>query len=131
MGVEMQDKELPLDQSSLYKNIANYNSLNISPIFCRKNGLLFQYDSIEWLKQLPSSFVDMIFADPPYNIKKADWDTFESEEKYFQEVYSSNRIILFQRRVRCRQAQVCLFLPKVYRPSECQSYFQGALGNIR
>ena len=79
---EIQDKELPLDQSSLYKNIANYNSLNISPIFCRKNGLLFQYDSIEWLKQLPNSFVDMIFADPPYNIKKADWDTFESEEKY-------------------------------------------------
>lgn len=24
----------------------------------------------------------MIFADPPYNIKKADWDKFESQEQY-------------------------------------------------
>lgn len=28
--------------------------------------------------------VDLIFADPPYNIKKADWDTFESQEEYIK-----------------------------------------------
>ncbi len=35
---------------------------------------------------LPPRFrsVDIVFADPPYNIKKADWDTFESQEKYIQ-----------------------------------------------
>ena len=60
------------------------NSLNISPTFCRNNGLLFQHDSIEWLKQLPDSCIDLIFADPPYNIKKADWDTFESQEQYIK-----------------------------------------------
>jgi site-specific DNA-methyltransferase (adenine-specific) len=47
-----------------------------------KNGTLFQGDSIEWLKSLETGKVDMIFADPPYNIKKADWDKFESQEKY-------------------------------------------------
>jgi len=26
----------------------------------------------------------MVFADPPYNIKKADWDTFESQEEYIK-----------------------------------------------
>jgi len=26
----------------------------------------------------------MIFADPPYNIKKADWDNFESQDEYVQ-----------------------------------------------
>lgn len=34
------------------------------------------------MKQLPDNFVDMIFADPPYNLKKADWDKFESQEQY-------------------------------------------------
>lgn len=48
------------------------------------NGKLFQGNSIEWLKSLKSESVDLIFADPPYNIKKADWDTFESQEKYIR-----------------------------------------------
>lgn len=46
------------------------------------NGEVWMGDSIEWLKALESSSVDLIFADPPYNIKKADWDTFESQEIY-------------------------------------------------
>lgn len=47
-------------------------------------GSIFQGDSISWLRSLDSSSVDMIFADPPYNIKKADWDNFESQEAYIQ-----------------------------------------------
>lgn len=46
------------------------------------NGSLWQGDSIKWLKSLDAESVDLVFADPPYNIKKADWDTFESQEKY-------------------------------------------------
>lgn len=46
------------------------------------NGALHEGDSIEWLKSLEDESVDLIFADPPYNIKKADWDKFESQEKY-------------------------------------------------
>ncbi len=44
-------------------------------------GQLWQGDSIDWLITLPDESVDMIFADP-HNIKKADWDTFESQEAY-------------------------------------------------
>lgn len=47
-----------------------------------KNGKLFIGDSIKWLKTLDSESVDLIFADPPYNIKKAEWDTFESQQAY-------------------------------------------------
>jgi site-specific DNA-methyltransferase (adenine-specific) len=49
-----------------------------------ENGNLWFGDSIEWLKTLDSNSIDLIFADPPYNIKKADWDTFESQEIYIQ-----------------------------------------------
>ncbi len=48
------------------------------------NGKLFLGNSIEWLKSLPPESVDLIFADPPYNIKKADWDNFESQEEYIK-----------------------------------------------
>lgn len=49
-----------------------------------ESGKLWQGDSIAWLKSLPSESVDMVFADPPYNIKKADWDNFESQEEYIK-----------------------------------------------
>ncbi|MEI8202458.1 MAG: site-specific DNA-methyltransferase [Bacteroidota bacterium] len=48
------------------------------------NGELWCGDSIAWLKSLEDESVDLIFADPPYNIKKADWDTFESQEEYIK-----------------------------------------------
>jgi site-specific DNA-methyltransferase (adenine-specific) len=46
------------------------------------NGKLFVGDSIDWLRSLDAESIDLIFADPPYNIKKADWDNFESQETY-------------------------------------------------
>lgn len=54
------------------------------PSYVRKNGLLFTGDSLEWLKTIQDDTIDLIFADPPYNIKKADWDKFESQEAYIQ-----------------------------------------------
>lgn len=45
-------------------------------------GTIFQGDSIAWLSSLEDASVDLIFADPPYNIKKASWDNFESQEAY-------------------------------------------------
>ena len=47
-----------------------------------KSGKLFLGDSLAWLKGLKSETVDLVFADPPYNINKADWDNFESHEHY-------------------------------------------------
>ena len=48
------------------------------------NGKLFLGNSIDWLKSLETESIDLVFADPPYNIKKADWDNFESQEVYIQ-----------------------------------------------
>lgn len=48
------------------------------------NGRLYLGDSLEWLRSLESQSVDLIFADPPYNIGKADWDNFESQEEYIR-----------------------------------------------
>ncbi|HJT58221.1 MAG TPA: site-specific DNA-methyltransferase, partial [Ktedonobacteraceae bacterium] len=45
-------------------------------------GEIWCGDSIIWLRSLKSESVDLVFADPPYNIKKAEWDSFESQEKY-------------------------------------------------
>lgn len=54
------------------------------PFYKHPNGELWHGNSINWLKSLPSESVDLVFADPPYNINKADWDIFESQEKYIQ-----------------------------------------------
>jgi len=48
------------------------------------NGRLYQGNSVEWLATLEMGSVDLIFADPPYNIKKADWDSFDSQEHYIK-----------------------------------------------
>lgn len=46
------------------------------------NGQICIGDAATWLASLPSASVDLVFADPPYNVKKAEWDTFESQQAY-------------------------------------------------
>lgn len=53
-----------------------------APHYRHRNGLLFTANCIEWLKSIATESIDLIFADPPYNIKKAEWDKFESQEQY-------------------------------------------------
>ena len=52
------------------------------PIYQKSNGALYEGDSIEWMKNIEDESVDLIFADPPYNINKAGWDKFETQEAY-------------------------------------------------
>jgi site-specific DNA-methyltransferase (adenine-specific) len=52
--------------------------------YSHSHGQLYQGNLIDWLKSLESESIDLIFADPPYNIKKADWDNFENQEKYVE-----------------------------------------------
>jgi len=52
--------------------------------YSHPNGEIWAGDSMVWLRSLESESVDLIFADPPYNIKKAEWDTFESQQEYVQ-----------------------------------------------
>lgn len=54
------------------------------PKFETEFGSLFNADAIELLRQLDSNSVDLIFADPPYNIKKAEWDVFTSQNEYLK-----------------------------------------------
>ena len=58
---------------SLNKSIVSTvfdNKIKFIPQYCRKNGALFCVDSIEFLKSIKSESIDVVFADPPYNIKK-------------------------------------------------------------
>lgn len=55
-----------------------------APFYEHPNGTIWRGDSIVWLSSLPSESVDLVFADPPYNIRKAEWDTFESQEEYIK-----------------------------------------------
>lgn len=48
------------------------------------NGCLLCGNSLEILKKIKDKSIDLIFADPPYSIKKADWDTFASQEEYIK-----------------------------------------------
>ena len=57
---------------------------NYDPIFTTDLGSLYHADAIEYLKTIEPGSVDLIFADPPYNIKKAQWDTFSSQKEYVE-----------------------------------------------
>jgi len=75
------DKTISLGDSVMYNNLF---FRKITPRYCHQNGLLFTADSIEWLRCIEDASIDLVFADPPYNIAKADWDKFESQEKYIE-----------------------------------------------
>ncbi len=57
------DEKYPWSNSTLYRNIFTTEALK--PLHCRQHGLLFQADSLVWLKTLKDSSVDLVFADPP------------------------------------------------------------------
>lgn len=52
--------------------------------YAHPNGEIWHGDAISWLKKLQSESADLIFADPPYNINKAEWDTFASQQVYLR-----------------------------------------------
>jgi len=59
-------------------------TVSLSPFFKTKFGELYNCDVLDFFNNLKSQSIDLIFADPPYNIKKAEWDTFESQKKYIE-----------------------------------------------
>ena len=56
----------------------------MKPLFETNLGKLYQEDCISWLKTRSTGEAEVFFADPPYNIKKAEWDTFESQQQYLE-----------------------------------------------
>ena len=69
----------------LPKHQIGANDMSKIKCFFQTNlGKLYQEDCISWLRACPSGEAEMFFADPPYNIKKAEWDTFESQQQYIE-----------------------------------------------
>ncbi|MFN8490642.1 MAG: site-specific DNA-methyltransferase [Caldilineaceae bacterium] len=59
------------------------DTLNIpAQFYLHPNGEIWNGGALTWLRSLQSESIDLVFADPPYNIKKAEWDTFDSQEEY-------------------------------------------------
>lgn len=74
----------------MYKGIfTEVDSLSTNPdalelYYKHPNGEIWIGDAVIWLSSLEAESVDLLFADPPYNIKKAEWDSFQSQEQYVQ-----------------------------------------------
>ncbi len=62
----------------------DFPTIKYKTFFETDHGKLYNADSIDFLKTLEPSSVDLIFADPPYNIKKAEWDSFSSQKEYVE-----------------------------------------------
>lgn len=87
----IRNKEIPtfFGQQLLKGTIYNLEGEHITPekpvlYYSHPHGEIWVGDAIAWLRSLESESVDMIFADPPYNIQKAAWDTFESQAVYVE-----------------------------------------------
>lgn len=46
------------------------------------HGRLYLGDSAEWLASLDDASVDLVFADPPYNLKEEPWDKIGTQDEY-------------------------------------------------
>lgn len=65
-------------------DLDNHDPEKPESFYTHKNGELWIGNSVKWLESLPDESVDLVFADPPYNIKKADWDSWESHDAYVE-----------------------------------------------
>ena len=77
---------------------------NITELSADQTNRIFTGDSIEIMREMPDNSVDLIFADPPYNLQlkdtiyrpdysdvdsvREDWDKFENYKSY--DVFTSN-----------------------------------------
>lgn len=80
----MEEQSIPLELKENYEILEVPNENKGKPVLHYKSdtGKLYLGDAVELLKSLPDNSIDLIFADPPYSIKKAEWDTFESQKAY-------------------------------------------------
>lgn len=75
-------KEIEEFQTQISSNLLIEKNIKVR--FSHQNGLLYEGNSIDCLKLLRDSFVDLVIADPPYNLNKQEWDNFESQEAYIE-----------------------------------------------
>lgn len=65
-------------------DVANIDVKNPLLYYSHPHGQISIGDAAFWLRTLESESVDLVFADPPYSLKKAEWDTFESQQAYVE-----------------------------------------------
>lgn len=51
-------------------------------------------DVFKFLNALDDKSIDLAVVDPPYNMKKGDWDTFSTDEEYFNFTFKWLEILL-------------------------------------
>ncbi|TFF40242.1 DNA methyltransferase [Mucilaginibacter psychrotolerans] len=79
---EEQMKSLVAEMQLTWEYAKKEHTNNYDPYFESIYGTLYHQDAVAYMKTLKTGSVDLIFADPPYNIKKAEWDTFSSQKEY-------------------------------------------------
>ena len=50
--------------------------------FETEQGRLLQGCALAWLEQAEPDSIDLVVADPPYNLGKADWDRFPTQDAF-------------------------------------------------
>ena len=68
----------------------NGRTQELEPVFQTNRGRLYQCDCLEFLPTIPSESVDLVFADPPFNLRKNYGQLVDDdlqEEKYLQWSY--------------------------------------------
>lgn len=48
---------------------------------------IYKKDAIKFLNDIEEQAVDLAVIDPPYNMSKADWDTFKSQDEFLKFTY--------------------------------------------
>lgn len=75
--------EKDLLKGEIFETDASVHEVSEPRLFYKnQNGAIYVGDSLKWLSSLESASVDLVIADPPYNINKAEWDSFESQQAY-------------------------------------------------
>ena len=69
-----------MNQNDLISNLKEQNNTYYST----ESGVLIQGDCLENLKLIPDKSINLICLDPPYNIKKAKWDTWKTIAEYVE-----------------------------------------------
>ena len=49
---------------------------------------IYNLDVLEFLEKVPNGYADLVVIDPPYNLKKGDWDNFKNEKEFLDFTYN-------------------------------------------
>jgi site-specific DNA-methyltransferase (adenine-specific) len=92
-GYEIMDSYEEIINQKVAKNTCvKVNRLEPKKITVPSNNVIdskilnsvFNSDFSNLLKKIPNNSIDLVCVDPPYNLKKAEWDNFKSDEQFFK-----------------------------------------------